>query len=101
MRKNSTASKISKLVNSTLFNPIQVGVELTTDHRYLVNEFFKTTLHFMGQLKRDYEQGKFDERDEFACKCASKMVDALTDEDLYTPKYWYDEYNKALEKSFD
>ena len=77
MRKDSTASKISELVNSTLFNPIQVGVELTTEHRYLINEFFKATLHFMGQLKRDYEQGKFDGRDEFACKCASKMVDAL------------------------
>lgn len=77
MKRDSRASKISNIVNSTLFNPIEVGIELTTDHRYLQNEEFKTFLHFAGQLARNYEKGLYDDRNEFACKSALAMIEGL------------------------
>ena len=101
MVRGSVADNISEMVNKTSFNPIQVGVEMTTDHRYLINEFFKATLHFMGQLKRDYEQDKFDGRNEFACKCSKIMIDALTAEGLYVPEYWANEYEELLKKCWE
>jgi hypothetical protein len=100
MVHDSKASQISNLVNSTIFNPLQTGVELSTDHRYLVNEEFKMFLHFVGQLSRNYDKGHYDDRNQFACKCAKTIVDALKDADLYDRKFWEDEYDKTLEKCF-
>lgn len=48
MVHDSKAFQISNLVNSTIFSPLETGVELSTDHRYLVNEEFKMFLHFVG-----------------------------------------------------
>ena len=101
MKKDSKASQISDIVNSTLFNPLQVGIELTTEHRYLQNEMFEMFLHFCGQLKRNNEKGIFDERNTFACKCAKTMIDALEKEGLYTSSYWNDMYDEQLKKLFD
>jgi hypothetical protein len=101
MKRGSKADIISEMVNKSSFNPIEVGVELTTDHRYLVNEEFKTFLHFTGQLSRNFEKGKFDDRNEFACKCAKVMVDALKQADLYDVKYWENMYDEILNKSYD
>ena len=89
MKKDSRASKISDIVNSTLFDPMEVGIELTTDHRYLQNEIFKSFIHFAGQLARNYEKGLYDDRNEFACKSAHAMIEGLEKADLYDRKYWY------------
>lgn len=101
MKRNSKANQISELVNSTLFSPLATGVELTTDHRYLQNELFKMFLHFAGQLSRNHETGKFDDRNEFACRCSKVMIEALEQADLYERKFWTERYDEALEKSFD
>lgn len=100
MIHDSKAGQISNIVNVTTFSPLQVGVELSTDHRHLVNEEFKMLLHFIGQLSRNYEKGYYDDRNEFACRCANVMVSALEEKDLYIRKYWEEQYDKALEKSF-
>lgn len=101
MKKDSKASQISNIVNNTLFSPLKVGVELSTDHRYLVNEEFKIFLHMAGQLSRNFESGKFDDRNEFACKCSKVIIEALEKAGLYTRKFWEDRYDKALENSFN
>ena len=101
MRRGSTADNISEMVNKMSFNPMQVGVELTTDHRYLVNKMFKTFLHFTSQLSRNYENGKYDARNEYACKCSKVIIDALEKADIYKRKYFEEEYDAILEKSFD
>ena len=98
MVKDSKASKISELVTSTLFNPLEVGVELSTDHRYLVNEMFKMFLHFAGQLSRNYANGNFDGRNEFACKCSKIMIDALIKEGMYQENFWNQNYDDILKK---
>lgn len=101
MRKDSKATKISDLVNDTCFSPLEVGVELSTDHRYLVNEMFKTFLHFSGQLARNFENGNYDGRNEFACKCSKIMIDALIKEDLYHKEHWDRYYDEELTKVND
>ena len=101
MKRDSKASKISDMVNNTLFDPLSTGVELSTDHRYLVNEEFKMFLHFVGQLSRNYDKGYFDDRNAFACKCAKTIVNALENADLYDRKFWESDYDKALEKSYN
>ena len=101
MRRGSKADIISEMVNKSSFRPMEVGVELTTDHRYLVNEEFKMFLHFAGQLARNYENGNFDGRNEFACKCAKIMTDALKQSDLYDVKLWKELYDDILKKSYD
>lgn len=101
MKKDSKASQISNIVNNTLFSPVEVGVELSTDHRYLQNELFKTFLHFAGQLARNEAKGHYDDRNEFACKCSKVVIKALQEADLYDAKFWEDRYDKALENSFN
>lgn len=96
MKKGSDASKISDIVNSTLFNPLETGVEFSTEHRYLVNKMFKMFLHFAGQLSRNQVTGNFDGRNEFACKCSKIMVDALIKENLYDEKWWNERYDEIL-----
>ena len=77
---DKTAATISQLVNNMAFDPLQIGVELTTDHRYLVGKIFQTFLHFAGELSRDYEKGYFDDRNKTACKLSHIMIKALENE---------------------
>lgn len=101
--KNESAIKISDIVNKTTYVPIIVGVELSTDHRYLVNQMFRTFLHFAGQLARNYEDGYFDERNEFACLCAKIMIDAVnkSSEIDYHLENFKDEYNRILKICYE
>lgn len=99
MKKNSKASQISDLVNNTDFNPKQVGVELTTDHRYTQQQIFNTFLHFAGMLAENYDKNHYDGRNESACRMAKIMIDELKRQDLYySDKYTY---KSELENSFD
>jgi hypothetical protein len=101
MKNGTKASEISNIVNNTLFSPLETGVQLSTDHRYLVNEEFKIFLHMAGQLSRNFESGNFDGRNEFACKCSKVIIDALEKADLYTRKYWEDRYDEVIEDSYN
>ena len=98
MEKNKKAQEISDIVNSTLFNPMEVGVQLANEHRYLVNEMFKMFLHFSGKLSMDYEKGYYDGRNEFACKCSKIIVDALKENGMYDIKIWEQMYDKILNR---
>lgn len=97
--KNAKAKAISDLVNGS-FSPKEVGVELSTDHRYLQNEFFKCALAFMGCLANNYRKGYYDGRNEFAAKCADVCIKALEAEDLYFSKYENRLYDEILEKMY-
>lgn len=99
MRKDSKASQIDTIVNSTLFNPLEVGVELTTSHNYLVNEMFKMFVHFAGQLARKYDNGYYDGRNEYACECSRIIIDALKEKGKYDEKWFNQLYDEFLQKS--
>lgn len=99
MKKNSKASQISDLVNTTDFNPMQVGVELSTDHRYTQQHIFNMFLHFAGMLAENYDNNHYDGRNEKACQMSKIMIDALKRQDLYySDKYTY---QSELKNSFD
>ena len=98
MEKNEKTRQISDIVNSTLFYPMEVGVQLANEHRYLVNEMFKMFLHFSGKLAMDYEKGFYDGRNEFACKCSKIIVDSLKESDMYDTKFWEEKYAEILNK---
>ena len=46
-------------------------------HRYLVNSFFGVVLRFIGILAKNYAEGNYDGRNEFACRLSKIMIDAL------------------------
>lgn len=99
MKQGSTASQISDIVNNTLFHPLKTGVELTTKHRYLVNEMFKMFVHFAGQLARNYDKGHYDERNQYACECSRIIIDALKEKGKYDEKWFNQLYDEFLQKS--
>ena len=57
MKKDSPASEISNILNRMSVDAREVGVELSTDHRYLSNKAFTLFLHLAGELARDFEKG--------------------------------------------
>lgn len=101
MKNGTKASQISNLVNNTTFSPLECGVQLSTDHRYLVNEEFKIFLHMVGQLSRNFETGNYDDRNEFACKCSKVIVEALEKADLYERRFWEQRYDEVLADSYN
>lgn len=96
---------ISDLVNNTAFQPLEVGVLLSTDHRYLQQQFFNMFVGFISMLSHNYKEGHYDGRNERACKFANAMMEAymkeigVTDEkslSLGYPKYCKNHYEAVL-----
>ena len=101
MLKDSVASRISDMVNKISFYPTEVGIELTTDHRYLVGQEFQCFLAFIGQLSINYDKGFYDARNEFACKCSKVITDALKEKGLYDVEFYKNNYEEILKKCFE
>ena len=102
MKKGSYASQMSdNILNKMSANELEIGVELSTEHRYLSNKVFKIFLHLAGCLARDYEKGYYDGRNEFACKCSKVIIDALEKEDLYNKEYFSKIYDEIIPKCYD
>ena len=87
MMKNPKALEISRLINDCSYSPRKVGIELSTYHRYLQSEFGKTAMSFFGCLAENYEKGWYDARNEYECKCAKIMIDALKDAGLWCEEF--------------
>lgn len=100
-REQKVSEIISVLMNNMAVNELNVGVELTKDHRYLVDKTFKMFLHFAGQLSRDYDNGYYDGRNENSCKNAKIMIESLEKAETYHRKWFENIYDEVLKKSFD
>ena len=81
-RGKELAGVISEFVNGASSDYVSVADELARDHRYLQGEEFKLVLEFILALAHNYAKGWFDPRNEFACKMATAMVQALDDADM-------------------
>ena len=46
-------------------------------HRYLVNVLFGVVLRFIGILAKNYADGNYDGRNEYACRLSKIMIDEL------------------------
>lgn len=101
MKKDSPASEISNILNRMSVDAREVGVELSTDHRYLSNKAFTMFLHLAGELARDFEKGYYDERNQYACKCSKIIIDTLEKENLYDKKFEHILYDEILPKCYE
>lgn len=76
----------SRFINGGLSHTKEVAQAMAQDHRYLVQERFKLTLEYWKELAKNYRKGRYDPRNEWACKCASIAIDALIESgELYIP----------------
>lgn len=77
------ADEFSRFVNGKMANPVKTGHELANDHRYLVNQKFKVMMAFTEQLADNYKKGRYDDRDEWACKLAYFTIENLREIGAY------------------
>ena len=76
----------SSFINGKLSHVKEVAQAMAQDHRYLVNERTKLVVEYLKQLAKDERKGRFDLRNEWACKVARVAIDALIESEvLYIP----------------
>jgi len=76
----------SRFINGGLGHTKEVAQAMAQDHRYLVQERFKLMLEYWKELAKNYRKGRYDPRNEWACRCAGVAIDALIESgDLYIP----------------
>jgi hypothetical protein len=76
----------SSFINGKLSHVKEVAQAMAQDHRYLVQERFKLMLEYFKELAKAERKGRYDPRNEWACKCARIAIDALIEsEELYIP----------------
>lgn len=84
------ADEFSAFVNGKMGSSQKVGRALAVDHRYLVNQKAKVMFCFMEQLAENWHRGKYDLRNEWACRLAAEAIDHLAESGLYyLPKEYY------------
>lgn len=81
-RPKELAGVISEFVNGASSNYKSVADVLACDHRYLQGQEFSLALELIYALAHNYAKGWYDARNEFACKMATTMVQALDDADM-------------------
>ena len=70
-RDKAFAKEFADFVNGSMCSPDQTGRELTKAHRYLQQQMFKVFLGFMKQLAYNYQQGRYDDRNEWASRLSA------------------------------
>lgn len=71
------ADLMSQTVNSSRFDPKRCASAMACDHRTLVQSQARLTIEFLRVLAKHYDEGRYDLRNEGACRAARVMVDAL------------------------
>lgn len=71
------ADLMSQTVNSSRFEPKRCAGAMASDHRTLVQSKARLTIEFLRVLAQHHDEGRFDLRNEGACRAARVMIDAL------------------------
>lgn len=80
------AEQISRFVNAGGAECAKaLGRAMANDHRTLVQTKIHTILAFTDRLTEDMADGRFDARNEAACKIATKMTEAVVEERQWIP----------------
>ena len=66
-------------VNGRMSDARSVAERMSKSHRYLVQQMFSVCYEFIRILAENCDQGRYDPRNEHACKTAKKMWNALED----------------------
>ena len=83
-RDKAFAQEFANFVNGSMCSPDQTGRELTKAHRYLQQQMFKVFLGLMKQLAHNYQQGRYDDRNEWASRLSE--CDLIFDPEFPTSK---------------
>lgn len=76
----------SDFINGGLSHVKEVAKAMAQDHRYLVGQKAQLYIEFLKQLAIYYRKGRYDPRNEWACKCANIAINALIESgELYIP----------------
>ena len=82
------AQEFANFGNGRMCSAENTGRELTRAHRYLQQQMFKVFIGFMRQLAYNYQEGTYDERNEWASRLASEAYTRLIESDLiYDPNF--------------
>lgn len=65
------------LVNGAICSKRKVAERMARSHRYLQGELFKLFIEYANILAKNYESGKYDARNESACKNAKTIMDIV------------------------
>lgn len=71
------ADLMSQTVNSSRFDPKRCAEAMACDHRTLIQSKARLAIEFLRVLAQHHNEGRFDLRNEGACRAACVMVDAL------------------------
>lgn len=74
---NNFVGQVETFINSTSIDYKNVARKMTQMHRYLINEWFKVILRFIGILAQNYEKHMYDDRNEYACRVSKQIIDNL------------------------
>ena len=76
------ARQFGNFVNGKVQSKKKVAELMACDHRYLQNEMFKIFLEYVKILAKNYENGYFDGRNEYACMASDKIIDFFKEIDF-------------------
>lgn len=74
---NVFVRQFSSFVNGKCYNKEKVAELMAREHRYLQSEMFFVCYAYMRKLAENYDKGYYDQRNEYACKSAKQMIEAL------------------------
>lgn len=86
---------LSDFVNGGMSSPKTVAAQMSLDHRYLQSEMFKICLEYIKILAMNYQNGRFDGRNEWTCSLANDIV-ASTPNISDLTEYDWEEYQDRL-----
>ena len=79
---NVFARQFSNFVNGKMCSQQETAKHMANDHRYLQQEMFKVFLAYAQILSHNYNNGFYDGRNEYSCKCANEIISALEEKKL-------------------
>ena len=68
------ARKFSDYVNTCPNDFEKAAKKMSCEHRYLQNEMFKVFLEYIKILAKNYENGRFDARNKYACETSETII---------------------------
>lgn len=71
------ADIMSQTVNSSRFDPKRCAEAMAVDHRTLIQAKARLAIAFLRVLAQHHDEGRYDLRNEGACRAARVMVDAV------------------------
>lgn len=78
---NVFVRQFSDFVNGKCISKQDTAKLMANDHRYLQNEMFKICLEYIKILADNFDQKRFDPRNQYACTAAKHMIDGLKNAD--------------------